>query len=259
MTHDLMRVVWLSGLLVAACATSAPGAQPHEMSAEAHERAAEQHAQAGDEHNAQFRPQQALERERCAPGRPLPRAGGSVAEDVCWTSVHNPSAVHLWEAADHRHQAADHRAASADLRAAEAKACAGLDPDDRDMSPFQHTEDIVAVKPLVMSEFDARGRPPSERTLGALVTFRAVPGLSAEWLQRIVDCHLARNAALGHEVPEMPDCPLVPAGVEAHVSSAGKGFAVAVRSNNPKVAREILSRAERLRHGTPLDGKDGNP
>lgn len=33
-----------------------------------------------------------------------------------------------------------------------------------------------------------------------------------DWLERAISCHLARNAALGHEVPAMPDCPLVPRG-----------------------------------------------
>lgn len=243
----LTDLALLSCALFAACASSTPGAHPHDMSAEAHERQSERHARSGEEHNAQFRPGQAIERERCAPGRSLPKAGDSVAEGVCWSSVHNPTAAHLWDAAEHRRQAADHRAASEALRAAEASACAGLAPDDRDTSPFQHTEDIAGVVPFRVSEFDTRGKWPTERTIGAVVTFRAVPGLSAEWLQRLVDCHLARNAALGHVVPEMPDCPLVPAGVEARVSSAGNGFAVAVSSHDPKVARELLSRAERLR------------
>jgi hypothetical protein len=57
--------------------------------------------------------------------------------------------------------------------------------------------------------------------------------MTTEWLQRSVDCQLARNAALGHVVPEMPDCPLIPNGVEAHVRSVGNGFAVEIKSNDP--------------------------
>ena len=78
------------------------------------------------------------------------------------------------------------------------------------------------------------------------MTFRAVQGMTAEWLQRLVDCHLARNASLGHVVPEMPNCPLVPNGAEAHVSSTGNGFAVIIQSSDPATAREILARANRL-------------
>jgi hypothetical protein len=49
--------------------------------------------------------------------------------------------------------------------------------------------------------------------------------MTAEWLQRLTDCHIARNAALGHVAPAMPDCPLVPMGVTARVTSTGGGFA----------------------------------
>ncbi|MCI0570459.1 MAG: hypothetical protein L0Y66_06885 [Myxococcaceae bacterium] len=113
------------------------------------------------------------------------------------------------------------------------------------MSPFEHVEDIASVEELIIRT----GGPkvgPTAKLVGATVTFRAVPGMTAEWLQRVVDCHLARNAALGHVVPEMPDCPLVPKGVQAQVRSTGSGFAVEIRSDDPATAREILSRAQRL-------------
>jgi hypothetical protein len=42
------------------------------------------------------------------------------------------------------------------------------------------------------------------RTEGAVISFRATPGLTAQWLQRVIDCHLARNAALGHTVGGLP-------------------------------------------------------
>jgi hypothetical protein len=83
--------------------------------------------------------------------------------------------------------------------------------------------------------------------VGTVVTFRAVPGMTAEWLQRVVNCHLARNASLGHAVPEMPECPRVPRGAQARVRSTGDGFAVEIRSDDEAAAREILARARRLR------------
>jgi len=39
--------------------------------------------------------------------------------------------------------------------------------------------------------------------------------MTAEWFQRIVDCHLARNASLGFSAAEMPYCPLNVKGVHA--------------------------------------------
>ena len=70
--------------------------------------------------------------------------------------------------------------------------------------------------------------------------------MTAEWLQRLVNCHLARNATLGYVVPWMPDCPLVPKGAAARVTSTGSGFAVDIRADETDAAADILARANRL-------------
>ena len=112
----------------------------------------------------------------------------------------------------------------------------GLSPDERAMSPFEHREEIAGVEAL----------DESGDTAGARVRFTVVAGLTAERLQRFVDCHLARNAALGHVVPEMPDCPLVPRGITAKVVSANGDLAVEIRSDDQRAAQESLNRARRL-------------
>jgi hypothetical protein len=230
------------------------------MSTAQHEREAEDHARAAEGHRGQFEPHPPKSR---IGGRSRRRrwwrrdcfsAEASRTElrsDVCWTSVRNPTAVHLAAAEEHERRASSHRGASVALREAEARACNGIAPGDRDMSPFEHPDDIASVTALTRRESDPPSALPWERTIGVVVTFRAVEGLTAEWLQRVVDCHLARNASLGHVVPEMPNCPLVPRGVEARVSSTGEGFAVAIRSADQSVAREVLSRAQRLLAADP--------
>ncbi len=140
--------------------------------------------------------------------------------------------------------AADHRAASQALRDAEARACIGLADGDRDMSPFDHREDIASVGPLTVNVLSSKGQ--FTRTVGAIITFRALPGMTAQWLQRIVDCHLARNAALGHDVPAMVHCPLALKDVTARVTPTDAGFAIAVRSEDSDTATEILRRARAL-------------
>jgi hypothetical protein len=236
------RYTWLVGIVFAACASSTPGTQPHDMSEAAHEQQAAAHAQEAAAHAAQVDADARALGERCRAAR---RGEASTPPGlVCWTSVVNPTDVHRQQAEEHRRLAEAHRAASASLRAAEARACAGISPADRDASPFERVEDIASVAPY--REDRGTPRSPRLRTAGAIVTFRAVPGMTAEWLQRLVDCHLARNAALGHQVPEMPACPLVPKGVTARVESTGDGFAVIVRADDEATAREVLARAERL-------------
>lgn len=139
--------------------------------------------------------------------------------------------------------AAEHRAAAQALRDAEARACAGIDEADRDASPFEHEGDIASVARL--TEAAPAGHASAEHLVGATVVFRAVRGLTAEWLQREIDCHLARNDAVGHDMPEMPNCPLVPA-LSAQVRSTGDGFAVDIRGGDDAAAAEILRRAETL-------------
>jgi hypothetical protein len=218
-------------ILCLGCA-STPGANPHDMSAANHSSHADQHGAAANAHAAEYDPEANRSKEHCAQG-----SASRDTLDACWTSVTNPTKEHLEQAELHRKHAADHRAASEALRAAEQKACAGIAPDARDISPFWHTDDVAGVE---------RSSPN-----GVLVTFRAVPGMTVEWLQRAIDCHLARNAALGHDVPDMPDCPLVPKGVSAQVQSADKGFAVTLRSDDAQSASDMIARATRLERARP--------
>jgi hypothetical protein len=227
-------------LPIVACVSSTPGAQPHDMSSAQHEAMAANEDKTAQVHTTQYVPDASIKGERC-------RRGGSGRDGdtaTCWTSVTNPTAEHLEDAKKHEKMAADHRAASQALRDAEAGACVGLSAEDRDASPFDHREDIASVEPL--TEGSTSGKNASARTTGAIITFRAVPGMTAPWLQRVVDCHLARNAALGHDVPEMPYCPLVPKGVAAKVSATASGFAIAVRSDDSDTAKEIRGRAQGL-------------
>ena len=215
-----------------ACAAD-PGTHPHDMSAASHEAMAKQEDQAAAEHSKQFDPSAQGTAESC--GR-----GG------CWTSTTNPTKEHAADAQRHRELAAKHRAASSALAQAEAQACAGISPDDRDISPFYHREDIKSVSPLV--DQIRQGKNVVDKRVGATVVFRALPGMTAEWLQRLVDCHLARAAAAGHAMPEMDYCPLELNGVTAKVASAGDGFAVSIRASDDATVDAVVKRAEALSH-----------
>jgi hypothetical protein len=195
------------------CAT--PGTNPQDMSAAGHELAAAKEEAAG----------------RCPPG--------ANASDPCWTSLKS-----------YQQKAAEHRAAGQALRDAEARACSGVPNYDRNVSPFLHSEDIEQVAPLnVPRTWSGEGQIPSQHDAvfkGAVISFRPVRGLTQEWLQRVIDCHLARNAVLGNDLAEMPNCPLVPKDVTAQAKSAGDHFVVEVSSDDPATAQEVWRRAQRL-------------
>jgi hypothetical protein len=135
--------------------------------------------------------------------------------------------------------------ASAALASAEASACAGIADDDRDVSPFYHREDIESVSPL--SEEFKSGKTVTKKEVGSTIVFRAVPGMTVEWLQRVVDCHVARAASVGHDMPEMAYCPLELKGVKAKVTSTGNGFAINVSSEDATTVAEIQKRAQALK------------
>jgi hypothetical protein len=164
-------------------------------------------------------------------------------DDVCWTSLVNPTERYRRHAEEHREEAAAHRLAAGALRAAEASACVGIGQADRDESPFDHVEDIVRVEPLRGGVSRYLEAPQTE---GVVVTFRPVPGLTVFWLQHVIDCQIARNAALGNDVTRFKRCLLVPRGVQATVSAAPEGFAVTIRAHDRETAEELFRRADRL-------------
>lgn len=227
--------VLASALVVNACAAD-PGTHPHDMSEASHEAMAKQEDQQANAHAEQFDPSAQGKTQSCSRGG-------------CWTSTTNPTKEHEADAQRHRELAAKHRAASAALAQAEAQACAGISDDDRDISPFAHSEDIRSVSPL--TEQARTGKAVTSQTVGATIVFRAVPGMTAEWLQRVVNCHLARAAAAGHAMPEMDYCPLVLNNVTASVTSVGDGFAVNIRSNDKATVDAVLKRAQALVHSVP--------
>src|SRR5205085_12585731 len=102
---------------------------------------------------------------------------------------------------------------------------------------------LVTVQEIKPQERMSETEPPDDRA-GARLVLVPRPGMTAEWLQRVAECHVARNAARG--VPVATHSPLDVSGAAVLVSSNGNGFSVDVTSSDPKVAREILQRARAL-------------
>lgn len=148
----------------------------------------------------------------------------------------------------HWKMATEHLSASRALETAEVSACAGLTESERGMSPFAHRADIEGVEPLYEG-FSLRQGGAKE--VGAAVLLRPAPGLSAQSLQRIVDCHIAHHAVLGPELPEASRCPLMLPGVVATVTNPAGMLAIAMRSDNQSTAHELGRRAAELMYASP--------
>jgi hypothetical protein len=226
-----MRTIAWTALAVVSCGCAptptTPGSGAH-LSAAQEDVAAARHEREAADHRASFDPGARTRQELCT--HHGVGADGDFYE--CWESVVNPTQAQLGQARLHELAADEHRARSQALRSAEARACSGLPAADLAESPFAHRGDIVGVSPLPR---------------GALVVFKHVPTLTAEHLQKIIDCHIARNDALGHDVPEMSYCPLVPRDVTANVTPVQDGFAVTIESTDDQSVREVRARAEALK------------
>jgi len=140
-----------------------------------------------------------------------------------------------------REAARSDRTRSPALVEAEREACQGLSDDDRDISPFFYVRDVVDVQPLRAPA--ALVPAPLE---GALVIFRRVEGLTVARLQRLVDCHAARDAALAYAAPETRWCPLAVRGVVARVEPDERGLGVALSALGLDAAVVTYGRAMAL-------------
>jgi hypothetical protein len=228
-----MKNVFVISLAIgtAACGGS-QGTNPQDMSAAQHEQSAGAEMTASAQHAAQYDPDAVQQTTRCA-------------KTVCWTADANPTKEHYEDFQKHRELAAKHRAAAESLRVAEQRECAGLDEEDRDVSPFLRREDIVDVTAL--QNVEPHGRSTHAIPSGGRAIFRALPGLTPEWMQRLVDCHRARAASVGFDMPDMEYCPLVLKGTTAKVVSVGNGVAVDVTSADPATAKAIVDRMQAAR------------
>jgi hypothetical protein len=75
------------------------------------------------------------------------------------------------------------------------RACAGVPEDERQLGLQAHPERIDRVEPL---RAPLNAKSMFTTIIGTTVYVRATPGVSTEWLQRVVDCH---RLASGGDVP----------------------------------------------------------
>jgi hypothetical protein len=78
------------------------------------------------------------------------------------------------------------------------------------------------------------------------IVLAQVPGLSADSMQKSLDCHLARNAAVGFSASEMPFCPLASKGIHAVARESKGRVTVEITAGDSRAAEEVLRRSRLL-------------
>lgn len=119
-----------------------------------------------------------------------------------------------------------------DVPEAEATATALTNPRD-----IRAVEEVKPETPASETE-----RPPQR--WGARILLRAQEGVTAEWLQRVAECHLSQLATSTRTADQRS--PLDVRGAAVVVQSTGDGFSVEVTSPDMNGGREILARARAL-------------
>src|SRR5262249_5297266 len=99
-----------------------------------------------------------------------------------------------------------------------ATACVGVPDAERYVGLFTDPSGLLAAEEIRRMERMSETEPPDDRA-GARLVLVARPGMTAEWLQRVAECHLARNVSRG--VPPTSRSPLDVPGAAVLVSSTG--------------------------------------
>lgn len=122
-------------------------------------------------------------------------------------------------------------------------ACTAVPDRDRDEGLFAMRDQIVAVQEVRDRVFPKA--PP--QLVGARIDLRATPGVTEQWIGRIIGCHVAHYAVVGG-APAVPS-PMLVAGAQVRVSSTSDGFRVWITSNDVDVARQALGASRALLAG----------
>jgi hypothetical protein len=131
-------------------------------------------------------------------------------------------------------------------------ACRGIPVDQWAATSLTNQADISSVQEI-KPETPASETESVTQRWGARIVVRAQPGMTAEWLQRVADCHTAQVAVA--EPTSLTASPLDVKGARITVTSAGDGFSVEVTSGDPRVGREILARSRPLAPPAPPKGR----
>jgi hypothetical protein len=233
-------------LIPAAVATAACGGHPeplarHPGSYAALMAAAERHS----ERAAQYRQATALP-DTASVNPQTYQCGDTVMSDQLTSGGQRVvQSIPCWDAAEefaeHRRFLAEREArlARAERRTAahmvetELAACRGLSPRELEHSPFAHHREIAEVIP--------------HRVTGTLrgvrIVWKPVPGLTADWMRRAIDCHRARFERLGEPPIYFPEDPTLVAHSTVTVEARGGHLEVEIETVDDMTAHVALGRA----------------
>lgn len=139
--------------------------------------------------------------------------------------------------------AAPHAAAAKST--ADDPSCGGIPDQDRAIGPFGDRQQITAVTPL--TETMTHLKFSWNQLRGAKIFVRATPGMTKQWLSRLIHCHMATEAGVAGSSSDVAD-PLTLSPLDVSVNDTSQGFVVYVRTEKPDtdLANRVLEVSKRL-------------
>jgi|HubBroStandDraft_5_1064220.scaffolds.fasta_scaffold42896_2 hypothetical protein len=143
--------------------------------------------------------------------------------------------------------AQEHLAAARKLRDEEQFACVNVPDADRQQGPLANPDRIAGVE--VVKDKDPVYPKAPERAAGIAVYVRAEPGMTEQWLGRVLECHLAHVAVVGSAAGSSP---LAVEDARVAVSSTPVGFRVTITSKDSETVRSLVQKGQILAGNSSL-------
>jgi hypothetical protein len=148
-------------------------------------------------------------------------------------------------------EAPQHLEAARVLRDEEKVACYGVPDLDRVQGPLATPDRIAGIQ--VVRDHGEFPKAPL-KPVGVAIDVRAEPGMTQQWLGRLVACHMAHVAVAGTDPQPSP---LSVPNAQVSVSSTSVGFRVTVTSKDRDIARSVVDKGQQLADATY--GRPGTP
>lgn len=116
--------------------------------------------------------------------------------------------------------------------------CAGVPAKEREMGILAYRDNFAGAS--ILTEYGNVGKVKIGHERGATLGVRALPGLTAQWLERIAICHVASVRA--GKVQGAENDPFVVAGAESRVEQSNMAFLVSIRGGSDDIGHEIIAR-----------------
>jgi hypothetical protein len=154
----------------------------------------------------------------------------------CFDATEETAVHEHWAAEHERNEAKRDRQAAANLVETELHSCQGIPERERQHSPFAHKSSIASVEAY----------REGGKLRGVRISFKPVRGLTAEWLERDIQCQQARYATLGQPADYLPRDPTLVPNAHVGVSDVDHHIEVLVIAPDGDSGQLAFQRAQDL-------------